>query len=65
MSNAADFVIENVVLKKYIGPGGDVVIPEGVTSIGKEAFRGCDAIISIAIPNGVTTNYIAKIIITV
>ena len=54
MSSANDFIIENGILTKYTGPGGDVVIPEGVTSIGKEAFRGCDAIISIAIPNGVT-----------
>ena len=29
MSSASDFVIENGVLKKYVGPGGDVVIPEG------------------------------------
>ena len=34
MSNINDFVIENGVLKKYQGQGGDVVIPEGVTSIG-------------------------------
>ena len=31
MSNASDFIIENGVLTKYVGPGGDVVIPEGVT----------------------------------
>ena len=35
MSNANDFVIEQGVLTKYIGPGGDVVIPEGVTVIEK------------------------------
>ena len=33
MSDIKDFVIENGVLKKYTGNGGDVVIPEGVTSI--------------------------------
>ena len=38
MSNANDFVIENGVLKKYVGPGGDVVVPKGVTVIGEEAF---------------------------
>ena len=43
MSNASDFIIENGVLKKYVGPGGDVVIPKGVTSIGKGAFSGCTA----------------------
>ena len=39
MSNASDFIIENGVLKKYVGPGGDVTIPEGVTSIGDGALR--------------------------
>ena len=29
MSGNSDFVIENGVLVKYNGPGGDVVIPEG------------------------------------
>ena len=38
MSNASDFVIENGVLKKYKGPGGNVVIPEGVTSIERGVF---------------------------
>ena len=38
MSNISDFRINNGVLEKYVGPGGDVVIPDGVTSIGKEAF---------------------------
>jgi hypothetical protein len=27
MSNASDFIVENGVLTKYVGPGGDVVIP--------------------------------------
>ena len=30
----SDFQIVNGVLTKYTGPGGDVVVPEGVTSIG-------------------------------
>ena len=38
MSNANDFVIEQGVLTKYTGPGGNVVIPEGVTEIGEDAF---------------------------
>lgn len=33
MSSASDFVIEDGVLKKYCGPGGDVVVPEGVASV--------------------------------
>ena len=40
MSNPNDFIIENGVLKKYTGPGGDVVIPDGVTEIGAFAFSG-------------------------
>ncbi len=38
MSNPSDFIIENGVLKKYVGPGGDVVVPDGVTEIGDHAF---------------------------
>lgn len=38
-----DFIIRirKGVLTKYKGPGGDVVIPEGVTSIGENAFSNC------------------------
>ena len=53
MSNPSDFVIEDGVLKKYVGPGGDVVIPEGVTEIGDGAFRGCTTLTSVAIPESV------------
>lgn len=54
MSNARDFVIENGVLKKYVGPGGDVVVPDGVTEIGYEAFKYCKSLTGIIIPEGVT-----------
>ena len=53
MSNASDFIIENGVLKKYVGPGGDVVIPEGVTSIARFAFSKCEDLQSVHIPEGV------------
>lgn len=33
MGNASDFVINNGILTKYVGTGGDVMIPEGVTEI--------------------------------
>ena len=46
MSNINDFVIENGVLKEYQGQGGDVVIPEGVTSIGASALTGCSSLAS-------------------
>ena len=59
MSNASDFIIENGVLKKYVGPGGDVVIPEGVCSIGMRVFmRRTDIrenITSIRLPISVTS----------
>ena len=53
MSNASDFVIENGVLMNYTGPGGDVVIPEGVTSIGSYAFHYCSDMKSVTIPDSV------------
>ena len=53
MSNASDFIIENGVLTKYIGPGGDVIIPEGVTEIGFESFAGSKKIKSVTISDSV------------
>lgn len=54
MSNVNDFVIENGVLKKYVGSGRDVVIPCNVIGIWHEAFRDC-SLTSITIPEGVTS----------
>lgn len=50
-----DFEIQDGVLVKYKGNGGDVVIPDGLTSIGKLAFLSCKNLNSIIIPNGVTS----------
>lgn len=53
MASAVEFVIEDGVLVKYKGKGGDIVIPEGVTTIGKEAFRGKKKITGVVVPEGV------------
>lgn len=50
-----DFTIENGVLKKYNGPGGDVVIPQGVTKIDNWAFNPANNLTSIIIPDSVTS----------
>ncbi len=52
MSSASDFIIENGVLTEYVGPGGDVAIPEGVTAIGEFAFSN-SSITAVTIPKNV------------
>lgn len=50
MSNVSDFIIENGVLTKYVGPGGDVMIPEGVTQIDQCVFERNNTICSVCLP---------------
>ena len=49
-----DFKIKEGVLRKYNGKDEVVVIPEGVTKIGKEAFEYCTSLKEVIIPNSVT-----------
>ncbi|MCR4644395.1 MAG: leucine-rich repeat domain-containing protein [Oscillospiraceae bacterium] len=49
-----EFDIQDGVLKRYHGSGGDVVIPEGVTSIEDDTFTGCTALTSVTFPDSVT-----------
>lgn len=51
----SDFRIKNGVLVKYVGNGGDVVIPDSVTAIGVKAFKGCSSLMSITISDSVTS----------
>ena len=52
---SSDFIIENGVLVKYEGYDEEVIIPEGVTSIGNCAFYMCHGLTSVKIPDTVTS----------
>lgn len=54
VSSTNDFEIENGVLKKYIGKGGVVTIPNTVTKIGNKAFMECKKLTQVIIPDTVT-----------
>ena len=53
--DSEDFTIEDGVLVSYNGAGGDVIIPDGVTSIGNSAFEYCGGLTSVTIPGSVTS----------
>ncbi|MBQ3490717.1 MAG: leucine-rich repeat protein [Clostridia bacterium] len=49
-----NFIVENGILKRYVGKEERVVIPEGITRIGKRAFSHASAMKSVRIPESVT-----------
>ena len=53
MRKKLDFYIEDGVLQAYEGRGGVVVVPDGVTMIGNEAFAECKKLTEIIIPESV------------
>lgn len=53
--DADGFEIEDGVLRRYWGTAEEVVIPDGVESIGDGAFLGCDNLMEITIPKEVTS----------
>ena len=54
MAEEDDFEIQGGRLCHYAGAGGDVVIPEGVTTIAEYVFKDCETLTSVHIPKGVT-----------
>lgn len=58
-SSEEDFVIKDGVLTKYVGKGGDVVVPEGVRVIGGNIFGMKsiirNSIVSVTLPDTVTS----------
>ena len=57
MSSLNDFEISGTTLVSYRGKDIDVVIPDAITSIGENAFRGVYSLNSLIIPASV--NHIA------
>ena len=51
--NDETFTIEDGNMREYKGNGGDVIIPDGVTSISGYAFKDCKNLTSVEIPDGV------------
>lgn len=49
-----EFIVEDGMIMEYVGPGGEVVIPQDVTDIFFEAFYGSANITSVTIPGSIT-----------
>ena len=49
----SDFDIQGTILLKYTGTNEDVVIPDGIETIGEGAFRNCRFLRNVTIPGTV------------
>ena len=58
MCSASDFVIEEGILTKYTGPGGELVVPDGVKSISDYGFVFPDDVefTSVSLPDSLEKN---------
>lgn len=50
-----EFEIDGTTLNKYNGPGGDVTVPSGVTTLSANAFRNNKNVTSVTLPDTVTS----------
>ena len=48
-----DFIVEDAILKKYVGTDAMIVIPNEVTAIGSFAFDNCESLVSVEVPDSV------------
>lgn len=53
MAESELFTLKNHVLERYHGPGGEVVVPDGVCAVGEEAFYNCASLTHIVLPRTV------------
>ena len=51
---AEEFKIVDGILRRYLGAGGEVVIPETVSCVGERAFEGCRNLTKVVLAEGVT-----------
>ena len=49
----SDFIINNNILEEYTGNAETVIIPNGVTEIGRNAFSECKSLKKVIIPDSV------------
>jgi hypothetical protein len=57
-----DFVVEDGVLKKYLGSAQNPQVPLIVTEIGPQAFESCTSIVEVAVPFGVKSIGVAAFV---